>query len=200
MWQAQERSQHLHRRLRRLKRRPAPVIWTNNADDQTLAAFATVSGAKVGLYSDDGCIAGNIPFVTGAQTAQGFAAGILSQLKSIDAASSAMDKTVVATVKRELGIKSPSTVLRLHGQHAGAGFALGVADQAGLVAAATRQLSAAATPARAPVAINPGASMAGMHITGDLHISEDGRTAKLVNATVGAAFKSAGDRLTYSNF
>lgn len=80
-------------------------------------------------------------YQTGIDAARGLVNGIQSQLKSVDLASSVLASRLVGTVRRRLGIHSPSRVFRDQvGAQIGAGLAAGLVGSTGQVAAAARTM------------------------------------------------------------
>ncbi|GAA2685443.1 hypothetical protein [Nonomuraea recticatena] len=86
----------------------------------------------------------------GVNAGRGFLTGLKSQEKEIKALMAEIAKTVSATVKKELKIKSPSGVLRADGRNTARGYLLGLKDIAPQVEAATARLVAPIEPARTP--------------------------------------------------
>jgi TP901 family phage tail tape measure protein len=80
---------------------------------------------------------------TGKATGRGFLDGLRSQEREIERVMERIARALVATIRRELGIRSPSTVMRYHGQMAAQGFALGIDDEEARVAASAQRLTAA---------------------------------------------------------
>jgi TP901 family phage tail tape measure protein len=95
------------------------------------AASATASKVTDSLYG------------AGIRAAQGLVNGLKAQQKAIEAQMLAIARGMQAAIKRALGIKSPSRVMRLMGMRTGQGLALGIAGQARDVAAASRGLAKA---------------------------------------------------------
>lgn len=81
-------------------------------------------------------------YQAGVAAAQGLAKGIQSQLASVNSAMSKLSAGIVATIKKDLDIKSPSGVGRALGRNFGGSVGLGVTDMLGSAAAASRQLAA----------------------------------------------------------
>jgi hypothetical protein len=88
-------------------------------------------------------VAGSL-YQAGIDSATGYINGLNSQLRSVNKAAATLANTVVKQIKKSLGIKSPSTVMRAHGRYTGEGFALGIADQYGTVARSAVGLANAA--------------------------------------------------------
>lgn len=97
-----------------------------NTDWSTLLAGSTAIGNTVvdAMYG------------VGADAAQGFIAGIESDLDALTQAGERLGDALVAAVKKQLGIKSPSTVLRGLGVQSGEGYAEGLLSSRGLVESA----------------------------------------------------------------
>lgn len=67
-------------------------------------------------------------YQAGVDSAQGLVNGIESQMSKLDTAAGRVADTLVAAVKKKLGIKSPSRVLAALGRFTMTGFGLGVSD------------------------------------------------------------------------
>lgn len=94
-----------------------------------------ISSASTSL----GKTAADAMYDSGKQAGKGFLSGLEAQQKSIEEMMKRIAKAMVRTIRRELGISSPSTVMRQHGRDAARGFALGIEDGiAGTTAASSR--------------------------------------------------------------
>lgn len=85
---------------------------------------------------------------TGKNAGQGFLSGLRGTLKSLNEMIKQMAKSMVATLKKELGISSPSTVMQWHGEMSGQGFEVGYGKSVSRVAAISQRLARAAMPAQ----------------------------------------------------
>ena len=65
-------------------------------------------------------------YQSGVDTAQGYVNGLTAQLASVTKASQRLADTVVSTVRKELGIRSPSRVFTEIGEFTGDGMVLGI--------------------------------------------------------------------------
>jgi len=83
---------------------------------------------------------------SGVSAAQGLVAGLESQQKAIEAQMMKIALVMQSAIKKALGIKSPSTVMRGLGQFTGQGFALGIADTHAGTRRAALGMAAAAVP------------------------------------------------------
>jgi hypothetical protein len=83
-------------------------------------------------------------FQAGIDSTVGFIRGLDSQLSKVNLAGSRLVATLVKQVKKDLGIKSPSVVMRQHGRFTAEGFALGIADRYGMVTSNANALANAA--------------------------------------------------------
>jgi hypothetical protein len=104
-------------------------------------AESQIHAASVGL----GQTAANAMFDSGKQAGKGFLSGLQAQENQINALMQRIARNMVNTLRRELGIRSPSSVMRDHGLMAGEGFALGLTDSMWRVATSAQRLSRAAT-------------------------------------------------------
>jgi hypothetical protein len=112
---------------------------------QINALKATVNAASQAAGSQ---VAGSL-YQTGIDSAAGYIRGLDSQLAKVNAAASRLAQTVIRQIKRDLGIHSPSLVMRQHGRYTGEGFAQGIADRYGMVTrSATGLANAAVQPAQ----------------------------------------------------
>lgn len=92
---------------------------------------------------------GNVLYQAGIDSARGLVKGLQSQEKALQAQAKKIADTITATVRKTLGIKSPSRVLMKDGRWSGLGFARGIDSSLGEVAASARamvQMPAALTP------------------------------------------------------
>ncbi|WP_052961365.1 MULTISPECIES: peptidoglycan DD-metalloendopeptidase family protein [unclassified Leucobacter] len=92
---------------------------------------------------------GNVLYQAGIDSARGLVKGLQSQEKALQAQAKRIADTITATVRKTLGIKSPSRVLMKDGRWSGLGFARGIDSSLGEVAASARamvQMPAALTP------------------------------------------------------
>lgn len=87
-----------------------------------------------------GTTAGSIMFDAGIQAAQGIVDGLKSQREAIAKEMSAIGDLLVESIRKSLGIRSPSTVMAKVGEQIGAGLIAGMASTRGAVAAATSSL------------------------------------------------------------
>jgi TP901 family phage tail tape measure protein len=92
-----------------------------------------------------GQTAADAMYDSGKAAGQGFLSGLQGQQAAIEAVMKKIADSMVGTIKSELGIHSPSTVARYHGQMFAEGLALGVTDGEGRVAASSKRLTAALT-------------------------------------------------------
>ena len=103
-------------------------------------------GAAGGKLGDQ---VGNVLYQAGIDSAKGLVKGLQSQEKALQAQAKRIADTITATVRKTLGIKSPSRVLAKDGRWTALGFAKGIDSSLGEVAASARamvQMPAALTP------------------------------------------------------
>ena len=145
--------------------------------------------------STSGQIANSL-YGAGIAAAQGLVAGLVSQQKAIEAQMLAIAKGMQTAIKKALGIKSPSRVMRTMGSFTGQGLALGIAGEQRNVAAASRSLAAASLtgyqsfkPGSVP---NPTAAGANVRVfIGDRELTD------IVRVETTAAQDDLGRQLTY---
>lgn len=109
------------------------IKQVNTAETQINAASTTLGQSAADVMYDSGKSAG-----------QGFLSGLKAQEKSIQAVMSQIANSMVSTIKKELGIHSPSTVMMQHGKMVAEGFAQGIEQGTRRVAQASSTLASAA--------------------------------------------------------
>jgi hypothetical protein len=97
-----------------------------------------------------GGVGGPAMYQAGVQAGAGLAQGLESQLGTVDAAISAMARSMVATIEHDLKIKSPSLVFAERGAMVPAGVAMGVDAGAGQAVAAVGRMGSRMTGAYHP--------------------------------------------------
>lgn len=116
-----------------------------------------------------GKLAANLMYDSGAAAGKGFLSGLEAQKKAITQLMEQIAKAMVATLKKELGIASPSTVMRWHALMAGEGIVAGLMDSLGRIRTAASLAAAAAVPGGSRGLGVPSAggygSGASMHVT-----------------------------------
>lgn len=90
-----------------------------------------------------GKLVANYMYSTGIQAANGLISGLRSQLAAVDVASKVLADRLVGTVRKRLGIHSPSRVMAVQGRFSAEGFAKGLRDNAHLADMEMRSLMAA---------------------------------------------------------
>lgn len=108
---------------------------------QINAAQSAITSASTGL----GQMAGSAMYGTGAQAGAGFVAGLQAQESAINAVMSKVANSMVGTLRKDLGIASPSRVMREHGQMVGEGLALGIEDSVSRVRQSSTRMVQAVT-------------------------------------------------------
>lgn len=130
------------------------------SEDGTIVADQLIKGGKsqVGALNaayksidasakSTGLAVANGMYGAGIQAAQGIADGIKKNIKAVDAAAKSITDRLISEVKKKLGIRSPSRVMRDQvGMQIGAGLAQGIRNSMKLVSAATDDLMSAAMP------------------------------------------------------
>lgn len=127
-----------------------------------------IDAAATGL----GQSAGSVMFDAGIKTAQGLVKGLQSQQAAITKIMMQVAAAMVAVLKRELRIKSPSAVFRYYGQMVGEGLALGHMDKLGRVMSTSRRLAEASRSGYSPGGIPLGATYASNGRTGPVQVSQ----------------------------
>jgi TP901 family phage tail tape measure protein len=121
---------------------------------QINSAESQIASAAVSL----GQTAANAMYDSGRDAGKGFLSGLQGQQRAITRLMDKIAGSMVAELRRELGIHSPSTVMRDHGRMAGEGLALGIEDSVTRVTQASAKLGRAAGGAGYG---HPGAGVAG---------------------------------------
>jgi phage-related protein len=85
---------------------------------------------------------------SGKQAGKGFLSGLEAQQSQITKMMQKIAKSMVSTLRKELGISSPSRVMRAHGLMIAQGLALGLGDGIGAVGEQALRLARAAGPQR----------------------------------------------------
>lgn len=127
--------------------------------------FNKIKSAAQSLYQESRAVAqqaGKVMYDAGIQSAKGLVEGLKAQERAIQAQMIRIANMMVATIRRALGIRSPSTVFADLGANIGAGLAQGILGTAEDVRAATDAL--VAVPRRSaipqPTAVGAQASVA----------------------------------------
>jgi len=108
-----------------------------------------INKAESGITSASkslGQTAANAMYDSGAQAGKGFLSGLEAQEKAITKEMTKIAKGMVSQIKKDLGIKSPSTVMYQHGMMVSQGLAQGIIAGLPHVTAAMRALSSATAP------------------------------------------------------
>lgn len=82
----------------------------------------------------------------GSNAGKGMANGLREQITAVQAQAKRLSATLVATVRTQLGIHSPSRVMAELGRHTGEGFRIGVGDEAAAVQSALASMVAPPSP------------------------------------------------------
>ncbi|MFS0697811.1 phage tail tape measure protein [Streptomyces nitrosporeus] len=121
------------------------------ASKSQISQINSTQGALVGAASQAGATAGNAMYGAGIQAAQGLVKGLKSQQKAIEKQMATLAKGMAASIKKALGIHSPSRLMADQvGAMVPAGIIEGVADgQAGLNRVMAQVVQPAAATAQA---------------------------------------------------
>jgi hypothetical protein len=130
---------------------PVSVIRSMNATQSAINASATSLGQT----------AADAMYDSGKQAGKGFLSGLEAQQKSIEKLMEKIARSMVSTIKKELGIRSPSTVGHYHGFMWAAGIAEGMTAGTPMIDAAGKQLALAMGHHPGPMLTTPGAAGGG---------------------------------------
>jgi TP901 family phage tail tape measure protein len=136
---------------------------------QANAAQAAITKASTAL----GRTAADVMFDSGKQAGKGFLSGLKAQQAAITKLMIAIAKSMVKTLKKELGIKSPSTVTHQIGEFTGIGIEEGLLSRVRHVEGAAKRLAVAAVPAPRPGGLRSGQTVmaaGGGEFTGTLYL------------------------------
>jgi TP901 family phage tail tape measure protein len=106
---------------------------------QINTASSAISAASTSL----GQTAADAMYDSGKDAGKGFLAGLEGQQAAITAMMTKIADSMVATIRKELKISSPSQVMREHGQAVAQGLAMGIADGTAGAEAAAKRLAGA---------------------------------------------------------
>ena len=93
----------------------------------------------------------------GSNAGKGMANGLREQITAVQAQAKRLSATLVATVRTQLGIHSPSRVMAELGRHTGEGFRIGVGHEAAAVQSALASMVAPPSPVVPQAQANVGA-------------------------------------------
>ncbi|MGW0920391.1 phage tail tape measure protein [Streptomyces sp. NPDC002755] len=141
-----------------------------------------------------GTFAASNYYDAGIAATEGLIKGLQSKQSSLTAAITKMAESMVKTLKKKLGIKSPSRVFRAQGNFTGEGFALGVEDQQGAVQDAVNTLAGTRPTGRlansslareaAVVAATSSAASPTVHVTVQGNVTAEKALAKSIAGTI----------------
>lgn len=114
----------------------------DGASKKQLAAINSTQGQLVKSSNALGTIGADALYDSGKNAGKGFLAGLTSQEKAIDAQMVKIAKSMQAAIRKELGIKSPSTVLAKDGGYATEGIAVGAISRLPMLRAAMTRVAA----------------------------------------------------------
>lgn len=126
-----------------------------------LGEIKAINSAEYQLSEASGQLgktAANAMYDSGAQAGKGFLSGLQAQASAINKMMQTIAKNMVATLRKELGIHSPSTVLHGDGFNSGLGVALGAESSIPRIVQSMKKVAAAV---RLPAAGQPGAAALG---------------------------------------
>lgn len=131
----------------------AGVAEGSTMADAFLGATGSEQKAYIGAWNDYEKQAGRIGDIVtggfydgGVNAANGVVKGLESQQKNVEKQIAQLAKSMEATFKSVLGIRSPSTVTAKIGEFTGQGLVMGIDSQMSAVQAASERLGAAAAP------------------------------------------------------
>ncbi|MEU3618845.1 phage tail tape measure protein [Streptomyces sp. NPDC006872] len=141
-----------------------------------------------------GTFAASNYYDAGIAATEGLIKGLQSKQSSLTTAITKMAESMVKTLKKKLGIKSPSRVFRAQGAFTGEGFALGVEDQQGAVQDAVNALAGTRPTGRlansslareaAVVAATSSAASPTVHVTVQGNVTAEKALAKSIAGTI----------------
>jgi hypothetical protein len=115
------------------------------AANLTQIAQINTAQTQIGAATNSlGQSAANVMYESGTQAGAGFLSGLKAQQSAINSEMQTIAKNMVTTLKKELGISSPSKVMMQHGLMVAEGLAQGMESGATRVAQAAGKLSSAA--------------------------------------------------------
>jgi len=114
---------------------PVSVIRQMNKTETAITSASTALGKSAATDMYD----------SGKQAGKGFLSGLEGQQKNIEKMMETIARSMVTTLKRELGISSPSKVGIYHGEMFGEGLAVGLDNKAGRVTASARKITTSLT-------------------------------------------------------
>lgn len=114
---------------------------------------------------------------TGKDAGKGFLSGLEAQKKNIEKLMEKIAKDMVKTLKRELGISSPSAVMRPHGQAVVDGLIAGINDRTPALDAAMRKigLTVRGGPGGTLIPVHTGGGSAAQPIQLQIQVNLDGK-------------------------
>ncbi|MFC9231041.1 phage tail tape measure protein [Streptomyces decoyicus] len=148
--------------------------------------------SQIGTQADNlGKVVSGNYYDAGIHAVSGLVKGLQAQEKSLTKAIERMAKSMVKTLKKKLGIRSPSRVFRAQGNFTGQGFALGIEDQADAVQdavnslAGTRPTGRLANRSIAHARADKSASVAPVvHVTVQGNVTAEKALAKSIASTI----------------
>jgi hypothetical protein len=119
-----------------------------------IAQLSAMSGRLESVATATGTSVAGAMYGAGIAASRGLVAGLTSQRRQIESAMLAIARSMAAAIRRALGIRSPSSVMMLVGQQAGAGLEQGLLSQVAPIrramATVGRQVSAPELTGRIP--------------------------------------------------
>lgn len=115
-----------------------------NSTQQAITAAANALGDE----------AAKSTLAAGVAVADGFIQGLEAQSDKLTAAATKLGNQIAAAVKKALGIKSPSVVMRALGVHAGTGLHMGLTDTLPQIEAVASRMAKAAQPVMGATALD----------------------------------------------
>ncbi len=157
-----------------------PIAESLMDDTGSQIKSLNASQSAIAAYSDQlGAIAGNAMYDSGSQAGKGFLSGLSAQESAITKEMDKIANSMVATLKKDLKISSPSRVMHDAGSDTAAGLVQGLTGGRGGVQQAAHGLAQAIT-----AGVNGGTSLAGLRVTGSGSGTAGGNTVIQVPITV----------------
>lgn len=114
------------------------------ADQATIKRFNSLQGQVSSASTKLGKVGADMLFDSGKHASKGFLTGLKTQQKDLEKLMLSIAKAMQKSIKKALGIRSPSTVFAEIGRNIGDGLVMGLGDAAPKVAAAAKKISSTA--------------------------------------------------------
>ncbi|MER7969689.1 phage tail tape measure protein [Streptomyces sp. NPDC096080] len=163
-----------------------------NADKGQIKQINSQQAALVKAAGQAGTTAGNAMYGAGIQAAQGLVRGLQAQQRAIEKQMLKIAKSMSASIRRALGIRSPSRVMALVGAYTARGLVKGMEGERAAVNATMASLVDTPTAGQAAVAASAAARKSQANASVIELRSDGGAASKLVLALLRDAVKPTG--------